>query len=99
MTTLKELISIICMSDVLVCTDSGPMHIAIRYNVPCVALFGPVSPALRVPNGANVTCLYIPDEKAGMPRRVKSSDPYSGNLNHIPPATVINATKEILWQK
>ncbi len=40
MTSLRELVSLIGVCDVLLTNDSGPMHIADALNVPLVALFG-----------------------------------------------------------
>ena len=37
---LRELIALIQRCDVLVCNDSGPMHIAGALGVPTVAVFG-----------------------------------------------------------
>lgn len=40
LTSLRELISLISICDLLLTNDSGPMHIADALNVPIVALFG-----------------------------------------------------------
>ena len=39
-TTLRELVALIEWCDLLVCNDSGPMHIAAALGVPTVAMFG-----------------------------------------------------------
>lgn len=39
--SLSELCTAICYSDVVVCLDSGPMHLASVLNRPVLALFGP----------------------------------------------------------
>jgi ADP-heptose:LPS heptosyltransferase len=39
-TTLRELVALIARCDVLVCNDSGPMHIAGGLGTPTVAVFG-----------------------------------------------------------
>jgi heptosyltransferase-2 len=39
-TTLRELVALIAQCDVLVCNDSGPMHIAGGLGIPTVAVFG-----------------------------------------------------------
>jgi ADP-heptose:LPS heptosyltransferase len=40
-TTLADLVSEIRTADLILCLDSGPMHIAAAYEKPLVALFGP----------------------------------------------------------
>ena len=39
--TLRQMMALIACSDVLVCNDSGPMHIAAALGTPVVAIFGP----------------------------------------------------------
>ncbi|MBN2000459.1 glycosyltransferase family 9 protein [candidate division KSB1 bacterium] len=50
-TNLKQLAAILQKVDLLVTTDSGPMHIAAAMGTPCVALFGPTNPKLQGPYG------------------------------------------------
>lgn len=44
----KELVNCINGLDLLICPDSGPMHIAGALERPCVALFGPTDPRGRI---------------------------------------------------
>jgi len=50
-TTLKQLAALLERADLLVTTDSGPMHIAAAMGTPCVALFGPTHPGGQGPYG------------------------------------------------
>ncbi len=50
-TTLKELAALLSRAAVLVCTDTGPMHIAAAMKCPVVALFGPTAPSRTGPYG------------------------------------------------
>lgn len=50
-TNLKQLAAILQKIDLLVTTDSGPMHIAAAVGTPCVALFGPTNARLQGPYG------------------------------------------------
>ena len=45
------LVEVIRHSELLICNDSGPMHIAAAAGTPVVALFGPTDPALTGPYG------------------------------------------------
>lgn len=51
-TNLKELAAILEKVQLLISTDSGPMHIAAAMGVPCVAIFGPTNYRLQGPYGA-----------------------------------------------
>jgi len=42
----------------LITNDSGPMHVAAAMGTPCVALFGPETPAHYAPLGEHHRCLY-----------------------------------------
>lgn len=50
-TTLKELIGILRNARFVICTDSGPMHIAAALSVPVFALFGTTTPLRTGPYG------------------------------------------------
>ena len=50
-TTPGGLVEIIRHSELLVCNDSGPMHIAAAAGTPVLALFGPTDPSLTGPYG------------------------------------------------
>lgn len=54
-TNLKQLAALLNKTDLLVTTDSGPMHIAASMNTPCVAIFGPTNPLLQGPYGNHHT--------------------------------------------
>lgn len=50
-TTLRELIVLYTMADVLVTNDSGPGHFASMTKITAIVLFGPETPALFAPLG------------------------------------------------
>lgn len=49
--SLREMMAVIAESDVLLCSDSGPMHIAGALGTPVTALFGPQVSAWYGPRG------------------------------------------------
>ena len=50
-TTLKMLAALCAKADVVVSTDTGPMHLAVAVGTPVVALFGPTAPWRTGPYG------------------------------------------------
>ena len=57
-TTLDELIALYWMADVLVTNDSGPGHFASLTDIKAVVMFGPETPLLFGPLGANATVIW-----------------------------------------
>jgi heptosyltransferase I len=51
-TSLKTLAALYEIAELLLTTDTGPMHIAAAINTPVVALFGPTAPSRTGPFGA-----------------------------------------------
>jgi len=49
-TTLRELLTLYTLADVLVTNDSGPAHFAALTGIEVVTLFGPETPALFAAN-------------------------------------------------
>jgi ADP-heptose:LPS heptosyltransferase len=57
-TTLRQLLAVYAVSDVLVTNDSGPGHFAALTPVRTVVLFGPETPATYGPLGRDAHVLY-----------------------------------------
>ena len=57
-TSLRELLVLFCLADVLVTNDSGPGHFAALTPIRALVLFGPETPALFGPVGKNQQVLY-----------------------------------------
>ena len=56
--TLKEVAALMEQSDLLICPDSGMMHMASAIGLSIIALFGPTSPPTGGPiNGCNYICI------------------------------------------
>ena len=50
---LRQFMGVLSRCQLLICNDSGPMHIASALGVPVVAIFGPTQPAWFGPQGRN----------------------------------------------
>ena len=57
-TTLRQLLVLYTIADVLVTNDSGPGHFAALTDIDTVVLFGPETPALYGPLGRRASVLY-----------------------------------------
>ena len=75
--SLADLAAIIQLSDLIICVDSAPMHIAVGLNKPIVALFGPTDHGKLLPPD--------PKFKALSQAEQDSSDPGAKPPNGSPP--------------
>lgn len=57
-TTLKELITLYNISDVIVSSDCGPAHFAALTDIKIIVMFGPENPACYAPLSKNLDVLY-----------------------------------------
>jgi ADP-heptose:LPS heptosyltransferase len=64
--TLRALPALLARCELLLCNDSGPMHLAALLGVPVVAIFGPTEPAWFGPRGRDHR-LVIRDDVACRP--------------------------------
>lgn len=68
-TTLRELSALLALSALVICQDSGPMHIAAALNKPLVALFGPTNPSRTGPHSPAARVVALPLDCAPCYRR------------------------------
>ncbi len=73
-TTVGEMMDVIACSDVLVCNDSGPLHLAVGLGTPTVSIFGPTDPALVGP--------YVPAGSAEVHRVLRPAGAAVGRNRH-----------------
>ncbi|TWT45511.1 Lipopolysaccharide heptosyltransferase 1 [Phycisphaerae bacterium RAS1] len=59
-TSLRELAALLAEAQLVVCCDSGPMHIAAALDRPTAAVFGPTSPALTGPYSSRARTVSLP---------------------------------------
>jgi ADP-heptose:LPS heptosyltransferase len=57
-TSLRELLTLYGMADMMITNDSGPAHFATLTDIEVIVLFGPETPSMWRPLGAGVTVLY-----------------------------------------
>jgi heptosyltransferase-2 len=60
--TLEESCAAIAASRLFIGVDSGLLHVAAALRIPCVGVFGPTSPRLRLPSDdvANCVISHVP---------------------------------------
>jgi len=61
-TTLWEALAVMSASRLLLCNDSGLMHVAAGMNKPVVGIFGATDPVRTRPSGQHVQLVYQPAE-------------------------------------
>jgi predicted lipopolysaccharide heptosyltransferase III len=95
----KNLAGLLSKSELFICNDSGPMHLAASVGTPTVAVFGPSNSFETSPYGnrfiiieKDVTCRKDCDEKKCRNKR------YHACMRDIPVEDVFKATQEILCQ-
>ena len=59
-TTLTEALQILTACKLLLCNDSGLMHVAAGMNKPVVGIFGATAPERTAPSGSHVQLIYRP---------------------------------------
>jgi len=59
-TSLTEALQLVSVARLMLCNDSGLMHVAAGLNVPTVTMFGATNPARTSPSGKRVSVLYKP---------------------------------------
>ena len=57
--SIQQLAALISSSDLLVCADSAPMHIAVALGKKLVAFFGPTDPKKLLPNDPRFSAVHV----------------------------------------
>ena len=87
---LREMIALLARCDLLVCNDSGPMHIAGALGVPTVAVFGTGINRLFAPLGDRHEPVTADPERGSAHDREAASGPYA-DVARVPTSRVIAA--------
>ncbi|MBP5585077.1 MAG: glycosyltransferase family 9 protein [Lentisphaeria bacterium] len=95
-TGVGELLELIRLSSLMVCNDSGPMHIAAALGVPVAAMFGPTDPALTGPY-CEKKSVFIPEIACNrcFLRYCKDSRCHAS----VDPGTVAEASFKLLMER
>lgn len=70
--SLRDLVALMQLSDLLICVDSAPMHLGVGLDKPMVALFGPTDPAKLLWPSPKFIALRDPEAAA----RAGTEDPF-----------------------
>jgi len=92
--SLASLMHLTDAAELLVGTDSGPVHLAAMRGTPVVALFGPTDPVLYAPPGPRARVVYAGAEFEEPPPRDRSRR--SPWMERIPVAQVMDACVKAL---
>lgn len=94
--TLLEMAATLKLAAVLVCNDSGPMHLAAALGVPVVALFGPSDENRTGPWAppSRAVILRAPDSKPWKRFRPGSKEP--GTMHRITVERVVEAAENMI---
>lgn len=94
-TSLRQALQIIATSRLLLCNDSGLMHVAAGMGRPVVAMFGATSPERTAPSGEHVTLLYEPADCSPCLQR-ECSVPGQPCMGNILPEMVYEACRSAI---
>ncbi|MDT8375313.1 MAG: lipopolysaccharide heptosyltransferase II [Mariprofundaceae bacterium] len=94
-TSLKQALQILAACRLLLCNDSGLMHVAAGMGRPVVGIFGATDPQRTAPSGPHVRLLYRPAPCSPCLQR-ECSVPGQPCMANIRPETVRDACLEML---
>jgi ADP-heptose:LPS heptosyltransferase len=100
-TSLRELLSLYCISDVLITNDSGPAHFSALTPIKAVILFGPETPILYGPLSKNAIALtpnLICSPCVNVFNHRKAPCKYGLCLTRITPEEVFDKVKNFIKQ-
>jgi len=92
--TLRQLVALIDRCDVLVCNDSGPMHIAGALGVPAVAVFGSGIPQWFSPLGEGHHLLTVQKTQEDSEESAESVKPF--DVIGVTTSQVLDALDSVL---
>jgi len=97
-TSLSQALQLIAACRLMLCNDSGLMHIAAGLGIPTVTPFGATDPQRTSPSGSHVQVLYEPAECSPCLQRECTVEGHPCMAN-IPPAALLEACISMLEAK
>ncbi len=94
-TSLEEALRILSACRLLLCNDSGLMHVAAGMNKPVVGIFGATDPERTAPSGSHVKLLYKPAVCSPCLQR-ECTTPGHPCMGNVLPETVRNSCLKML---
>ncbi|MDQ6993847.1 MAG: lipopolysaccharide heptosyltransferase II [Mariprofundus sp.] len=94
-TTLAQALQLIAASRLMLCNDSGLMHVAAGLGIPTVAPFGATDPKRTAPSGNAVTIVYKPADCSPCLQRECSTVGHPC-MNNITPQMLTDACLSLL---
>ena len=94
-TTLAQALQLIAASKLMLCNDSGLMHVAAGLGIPTVVPFGATDPARTSPSGPKVSIIYQPAECSPCLQR-ECTVPGHPCMANITPQMLTNACLNML---
>ncbi len=94
-TSMTEALQLISASKLMLCNDSGLMHVAAGLGIPTISPFGATDPARTAPSGPRVNVLYQPADCSPCLQR-KCSVKGHPCMANITPAMILEACRAML---
>ena len=92
--SLADLSALISISDLLICVDSAPMHVAVGVKKPILALFGPTDPAKLLPSSPQWR--YLKDSVAAIDSAKCSTGNQKSYGINVQPDAVYHCAMDLL---
>ena len=94
-TSLSQALQLVSVAKLMLCNDSGLMHVAAGLGIPTVTMFGATNPARTSPSGKRVALLYKPADCSPCLKRECEVEGHPC-MRNISPQDVIQACDKIL---
>ncbi len=99
--SFSELHALLRMSDGYLGNDSGPLHLALAEEIPCIGLFGPTHPDLILQSRRFPRALFLYEPHYCSPCLHQADTPPCGGDNvcmkNLPPASAAHALEHLVW--
>jgi len=90
-TTVGQMMALLTRTRLLICNDSAPLHIAVGFGRPIVAIFGPTDPALVGP--------YRRDDAVVRPPNAETADPVHYRRHRDDQSLISQVSVDAVWEK